>query len=197
MKRLTRLTTILALLWGLTALTALSFAAPHRGFGPGSFVDANGDGIRDNAPDADGDGIPNGRDPDYVPANPEAGCHFVDADGDGINDNARDTDGDGIPNGRDEDAVRPQDGTGQRLGWLNRVRSSFDSILGRSHGQKSKARSVASLKASGAPAMNHGFGPGDGTGFDHVGPADGTGNGQGATSGLCDGTGPNGIRARR
>ena len=29
------------------------------------FVDANGDGYNDNAPDADGDGIPNGRDEDY------------------------------------------------------------------------------------------------------------------------------------
>lgn len=30
------------------------------------FVDANGDGYNDNAPDADGDGIPNGKDADYV-----------------------------------------------------------------------------------------------------------------------------------
>lgn len=31
-----------------------------------NFVDLNGDGFNDNAPDADGDGIPNGLDPDYV-----------------------------------------------------------------------------------------------------------------------------------
>ena len=30
------------------------------------FVDLNGDGINDNAIDSDGDGIPNGQDPDYV-----------------------------------------------------------------------------------------------------------------------------------
>jgi len=30
------------------------------------FVDADGDGVNDNALDADGDGIPNGQDPDYV-----------------------------------------------------------------------------------------------------------------------------------
>lgn len=33
------------------------------------FVDANGDGYNDNAPDADGDGIPNGRDEDYSGSN--------------------------------------------------------------------------------------------------------------------------------
>lgn len=48
------------------------------------FVDKNGDGFNDNAPDDDGDGIPNGLDPDYI-------CNknkmkFIDLDGDGIND---------------------------------------------------------------------------------------------------------------
>ena len=31
-----------------------------------NFVDLNGDGFNDNAPDADGDGIPNGLDEDYI-----------------------------------------------------------------------------------------------------------------------------------
>lgn len=34
--------------------------------GQKGFVDLNGDGFNDNAPDADGDGIPNGLDEDYV-----------------------------------------------------------------------------------------------------------------------------------
>ena len=83
------------------------------------FVDANGDGYNDNAPDADGDGIPNGMDPDYVGSkmrNGNSGHGFVDADGDGINDNALDDDGDGIPNGQDPDFVRPHDGTGRMNG---------------------------------------------------------------------------------
>ncbi len=83
------------------------------------FVDANGDGYNDNAPDADGDGIPNGMDPDYTGAKMHNGNGrggFVDADGDGINDNAMDADGDGIPNGMDPDYVRPQDGSGQKNG---------------------------------------------------------------------------------
>ncbi|MHB2154663.1 hypothetical protein ACX8XN_09710 [Calditrichota bacterium GD2] len=83
------------------------------------FVDLNGDGYNDNAPDADGDGIPNGMDPDYTGAKMRKGnsnAGFVDLDGDGINDNAIDSDGDGIPNGQDPDYVRPQDGTGRQLG---------------------------------------------------------------------------------
>jgi len=83
------------------------------------FIDENGDGFNDNAPDADGDGIPNGRDADYTGPKMRKGNNskgFVDADGDGINDNAMDSDGDGIPNGQDPDFVRPMDGSGARNG---------------------------------------------------------------------------------
>jgi hypothetical protein len=82
------------------------------------FVDENGDGYNDNAPDHDGDGIPNGLDPDYQPLNPDRGKRFgfVDEDGDGINDRFQDADGDGIPNCQDPDWVRPQDGTGNKFG---------------------------------------------------------------------------------
>lgn len=85
----------------------------HYGVG---FVDLNGDGYNDNAPDADGDGIPNGLDEDYEGSMTRAGNGvggFIDEDGDGINDNAMDADGDGIPNGQDDDYVRPEDGSGQ------------------------------------------------------------------------------------
>ncbi|GAB4183474.1 MAG: hypothetical protein Kow00108_20550 [Calditrichia bacterium] len=54
------------------------------------FVDENGDGYNDNAPDHDGDGIPNGMDPDYDGPKMRKGNqnkNFVDNDGDGINDN--------------------------------------------------------------------------------------------------------------
>ena len=70
--------------------------------GPG-FVDLNGDGFNDNAPDADGDGIPNGQDPDYTRPQDGSGQRhgwatrgqrggrgmgggFIDADGNGICD---------------------------------------------------------------------------------------------------------------
>jgi hypothetical protein len=48
------------------------------------FVDLDGDGFNDNAPDHDGDGIPNGLDPDWQK---QQNQEFVDLDGDGINDN--------------------------------------------------------------------------------------------------------------
>ncbi len=56
----------------MTAL--LAAGANAQDFGPGSgegsgvcrFIDEDGDGFNDLAPDADGDGIPNGLDPDYV-----------------------------------------------------------------------------------------------------------------------------------
>lgn len=62
----------------LTALSVILLAAgAYAGNGPGPadepgtmpgcrFIDEDGDGFNDLAPDADGDGIPNGLDPDYV-----------------------------------------------------------------------------------------------------------------------------------
>lgn len=100
----------------------------RRGFGPRGFVDEDGDGFNDNAPDLDGDGIPNGQDGDFVPGQGFGkgngrgrGRGFNDADGDGINDNAPDYDGDGIPNGMDEDYDRGNcPGTGSRRGARSR-----------------------------------------------------------------------------
>ena len=91
------------------------------------FVDEDGDGFNDNAPDHDGDGIPNGQDPDYDGAKLRAGKGnkgFIDSNGDGINDNAEDWDGDGIPNGQDPDFERPMDGSGKKMqkGNTNRNR---------------------------------------------------------------------------
>jgi hypothetical protein len=51
------------------------------------FVDKDGDGFNDNAPDHDGDGIPNGLDADYKRPGKEGKKKFVDLDGDGIDDN--------------------------------------------------------------------------------------------------------------
>ena len=51
------------------------------------FVDKDGDGYNDNAPDHDGDGIPNGLDADYIKLKKRKHLKYIDADGDGINDN--------------------------------------------------------------------------------------------------------------
>ncbi len=122
MKHLIKLSVVAIAVAFLTFVTLSdeSFAqnkAP-KGNKVAGFVDANGDGYNDNAPDADGDGIPNGLDPDYKPLNPGRGHRFgfVDQDGDGINDQFQDADGDGIPNCQDPDYVRPQDGTGNKFG---------------------------------------------------------------------------------
>ncbi len=176
MKRFISLLSVaaLALAVGLLfTLPADTYAQPGKGKpADKGFVDANNDGINDNAKDADGDGIPNGQDPDYTKLNPNKGkgrMGFVDENGDGINDLARDDDGDGIPNGKDSDYVKPKDGTGRQFGKLN----------------------------GGSKMMNGkrgGNGPGDGTGNKGIGPRDGSGfgPGNGTGTGVCDGTGPKG-----
>jgi len=80
------------------------------------FIDEDGDGYNDNAPDHDGDGIPNGQDPDYEGAGKKNGSRFVDEDGDGINDNAGLGRGSGGQRGGRAQGARPQDGTGNRRG---------------------------------------------------------------------------------
>ncbi len=90
-----------------------------------NFVDANGDGYNDNAPDHDGDGIPNGVDPDYTGAKAQKGKRaFVDLNGDGINDNAvqaraRKGKGYGPADGTGNKGVAPKDGTGNNDGTQN------------------------------------------------------------------------------
>ncbi len=89
---------------------------------PNGFVDENGDGLNDNAPDADGDGIPNGQDEDYEPPRDGRGwgrghgMHgFIDEDGDGFNDNVPAF---FEPDGKREGWQRPEEcfGRGARAG---------------------------------------------------------------------------------
>jgi len=84
------------------------------------FVDEDGDGFNDNAPDHDGDGIPNGLDPDYQGKGKKK--RFIDLDGDGINDNVA-KDGTQMkqrgfgPKGKSsKQGIMPQDGTGKQKG---------------------------------------------------------------------------------
>jgi hypothetical protein len=51
---------------GLAMLTSPAIQAQTCDGTGTNFVDLNGDGFNDNAPDHDGDGIPNGLDADYV-----------------------------------------------------------------------------------------------------------------------------------
>lgn len=60
------------------------------------FVDEDGDGYNDNAPDHDGDGIPNRLDPDWKKLQKKKNkVPFVDLDGDGVNDNIQESGGNG------------------------------------------------------------------------------------------------------
>jgi len=97
---------------------------PPETHGP-NFVDADGDGFNDNAPDHDGDGIPNGVDPDYTAPGMQHGKKgFVDLNGDGINDNAgqgnrgigKGRGGYGPKDGAGNQGVGPKDGTGYGAG---------------------------------------------------------------------------------
>jgi len=87
-----------------------------------NFVDKNGDGYNDNAPDHDGDGIPNGVDPDYTGPKLQRN-KFVDLDGDGINDNAgkgkrgaKGKGGFGQGKGSGKQGTGMQNGTGTQMG---------------------------------------------------------------------------------
>lgn len=88
----------------------------------GIFIDEDADGVNDLSQDADGDGIPNGLDSDYLKAKGIAlgrgwmGRSFVDEDGDGVNDLSQDADGDGIPNGLDVDYTLPDGAVQQAFG---------------------------------------------------------------------------------
>lgn len=87
MKKLLTILAVFALVFAYSNINAQTenptTPTPHGK----NFVDKNGDGYNDNAPDHDGDGIPNGVDPDYKGAKVQKN-KFVDLDGDGINDNA-------------------------------------------------------------------------------------------------------------
>lgn len=74
----TSLTTLMVMFISLLALSAYaqdSFG-PGQGNGVCQFIDEDGDGFNDLAPDADGDGIPNGLDEDFVKPEDGTGSMF-------------------------------------------------------------------------------------------------------------------------
>lgn len=150
-----------------------------------AFVDENGDGINDLAKDADGDGIPNGQDPDW--AKPADGTGYqtqsrqggpgapdADAKGGYAYQLARDDDGDGVPNGQDPDWVKPADGSGSQS--QHRI------------GQSDEAGMTQGKKAGQVTKSSFGKG-GFRTGTTAAGRMTG--------AGVCDGTGPKGSTQRK
>jgi len=93
---------LLTVLMTITALSVFAISNPvfaqaggEWGNGPGEFIDENGDGFNDLAPDTDGDGIPNKFDEDFVRPQDGSGARF---------------------GGKKGSDVGPADGTGQRKG---------------------------------------------------------------------------------
>jgi hypothetical protein len=140
----------------LVVLLGIALTASAQGFGEATeqgngvcqFVDEDGDGFNDLAPDADGDGIPNGLDPDYE----------------------RPGDGTGEQHANQMGALN-------RLGQLGdgeALLAGFGLMVGALNAGPRAGHAYGPGDGTGAgvgPADGTGFGPGDGTG-----DCDGTGS---------------------
>ncbi|MCF7807912.1 MAG: hypothetical protein K9M49_08885 [Candidatus Marinimicrobia bacterium] len=112
---------LLTALMMIAALTVFSLDTPlyaqsrSWGNGPGDFIDENGDGFNDLAPDADGDGIPNKFDGDYERPQDGSGAGFKAK----RNNGSGPGDGSGYKNGGMKSGTQarnqtgPGDGTGE------------------------------------------------------------------------------------
>jgi len=111
----------LLLLLAATFAVALAAGTAVAGNGPGTCTGVNCPGNPD-CPDADGDGICNGQDPDYTP---------------GANPACPDADGDGICNCVDPDWTGP---TGQRRDRACRYDAGDGTCAGPGAGQRARMR---------------------------------------------------------
>jgi len=154
---------VLGLYVGLGTSQEATEATPEKAavvHGPG-FVDTDGDGYNDRAPDHDGDGIPNGQDQDWIKGQkngkgPGWGNKGQKGDCDGTGKQIRqrqkagkgkmaqgnqgqgsDHDGDGIPNGQDKDFVRGS-GMGHNAGnGPNFIDQDKDGVCDRAQSNRS------------------------------------------------------------
>ena len=132
----TRLALIALAILAMMAFGSLASAQSY-GYGVGGFVDENGDGFNDLAPDADGDGIPNGLDPDYVPPADGSGAGFGPGEG---------------------DCTRT--GTENPDGFMYRLKAMWQSMSGSAYGY---GPGDGTGNGGTGPGDGTGFGPGDGT----------------------------------
>ncbi|MBC8322294.1 MAG: hypothetical protein H8E70_01860 [Candidatus Marinimicrobia bacterium] len=110
--------TVIGLVVFGSPIAAQGFGGGNGFGGPGFFIDEDGDGFNDNAPDADGDGIPNGIDDDFVPPMDGTGNGFGGGDGvcDSTGTGGHNGGGWGPGNGGGNGGVGPGDGTGNGPG---------------------------------------------------------------------------------
>ncbi len=120
--------TVIGLVGLGTPIMAQGFGGNGYG-GVGFFVDEDGDGFNDNAPDADGDGIPNGMDEDFVRPMDGSGSGFgggvCDSTGTGGNGGGN---GWGPGDGNGNGGIGPGDGTGHGPGDCT---GDSDGLMGR------------------------------------------------------------------
>ena len=94
------------------------------------FIDEDGDGYNDNAPDHDNDGIPNGLDPDWQKEKGQTDnkkrWRYIDLDGDGINDNLQ----------GDQKALMPE----SQKGLQQQKGTSIEGQENRRNGQQKKKK---------------------------------------------------------
>jgi len=134
-----------------------------------SFIDENGDGINDRAKDHDGDGVPNGQDPDWVKPGDGTGNKAQNKKGAAEGyayQLARDDDGDGVPNGQDPDWVKPEDGSGYQGQHKNGQPDETEMVQGQKSGKVIKSSFGKGSFRTGMQGAGRmaGAGAGNGTG---------------------------------
>jgi len=193
MKTLTASLSALALIVGLTFISGGAVQAQTCDSTRAGFVDMNGDGFNDNAPDHDGDGIPNGQDPDWI-KNPQDGTGYM-------HKNMKGTAAQTQNKGEDKPGVQtqaqkklgPADGTGNQYKNQNQNKNENGTLTRTQTKAQFKQKFQNKAQAfTRTQTMSHvrqqlrdgSCGDGTATG--------GTGSGTGSGSGVCDGTGPKG-----
>jgi hypothetical protein len=190
MKTTTAFLSALALIIGLMFVPIGSASAQTCDSTRAGFVDMNGDGFNDNAPDHDGDGIPNGQDPDWI-MNPQDGTGYQHKHAKGTVDKAAIKNA-GAPTAqnREQKKLGPADGSGNQYQNRNQNKSE-NGTLTRTQTQvqlkqqfQSKAQAFTRTQSMSQVRQQLRDGS--------CGAGNGSGSGTGSGSGVCDGTGPKG-----
>ncbi len=191
MKTLTTSLSVLALIVGLTFISGGSALAQTCDSTRSGFVDMNGDGFNDNAPDHDGDGIPNGQDPDWI-KNPQDGTGYMHKNmkGTAAQTQNKGEDKPGVQN-RAMKKLGPADGSGNQYQNQNKnengtlTRTQTKAQLKQKFQSKAQAFTRTQTMSHVRQQLRDGS-CGDGS------ASGGAGSGSGSGSGVCDGTGPKG-----
>jgi hypothetical protein len=193
MKTLTAFLSVLALLAGMIFISGAAVSAQTCDSTRAGFVDMNGDGFNDNAPDHDGDGIPNGQDPDWT-RNPQDGTGYMhkNMNGKAVQTQNKGEDKPGVQNREQKkqgsavgagNQYQNQNKNKQENGTLTRTQTKAQ--LKQQFQSKAQAFTRTQTMSQVRQQLRDGS-CGDGT------ANGGAGSGNGSGNGVCDGTGPKG-----